>query len=265
MVLRRLLSLVDTVPPDRAVTAHWSAADTVAHLATITAVNVALLGGGGPDLPVPGLNELRAATTVDTIAEMNRQILGRFTERSIPVLAARMRADVQQLLAIAEHIDPLREVSWIGGARMPVAGLLSHLLNELNIHAWDIAQAVDVPWHIDPVDAALFVDVFLAGVTRCGYGRLLDHDRRVRKGRISVTFQPDTGGRLTFALVDGVVVLEPVDPWPDVRLRYDPATFNLMLFGRVSRVWAVLRRKVSVSGRRPWLLPTFMATMRLPS
>jgi hypothetical protein len=38
-----------------------------------------------------------------------------------------------------------------------------------------------------------------------------------------------------------------------------------MLFGRTSQIRAVLSGKVRVSGRRPWLLPAFRRTMRLPS
>ncbi|MDG4775018.1 hypothetical protein [Solwaraspora sp. WMMD792] len=262
---RRLLTLVDGLPADHPVTADWSLADTMAHLATITAMDIALVTGGVPNLPVPEINELRANTTVDTVAEMNRRVLAQFTERDVPALSARIRADVAELTRLADSVDPQHEVSWLGAAQLPVAGLYSHLLNEMNIHAWDIARSVGARWHTDPHQAALFVDVFLAGVTRCGYGRLLDHDRPVRAGRISVTFHPRTGGPTTLALVDGRVLLEPVDPRPDVRLRYDPATFNLMLFGRVGRLRAALGRKVAVGGRRPWLLPTFMSTMRLPS
>jgi len=264
-VLDRLLALVKDAPPDRAVTADWTVADTVAHLSTIAIKDIGLVTGTVPDLPVPGLHELVLGTTVDTVAEMNRQVLRGFTERELPVLTDRLRADVAELTRLAESADPLREVTWLGGARLPLAGLYVHLLNELNIHAWDIARGLGAEWETDPRDAALFVDVFLTEVIRCGYGRLLDHDRPVRPGRISAIFHSHTGDPVTFALIDGRVVLEPTDPRPDIRLRYDPTTFNLMLFGRVNRIRAVLGRKLSVGGRRPWLLPTFMQTMRLPS
>jgi hypothetical protein len=41
--------------------------------------------------------------------------------------------------------------------------------------------------------------------------------------------------------------------------------FSLMMFGRVSKARAVLTRKVTVGGRRPWLLPVFLRTLRVPS
>ncbi|MEV0728065.1 maleylpyruvate isomerase N-terminal domain-containing protein [Polymorphospora sp. NPDC050346] len=264
-VLRRLLALVDGVPPDRAVTAHWTVADTLAHLVSVATIDVALVRDAAPDLPGRPLGDLLTATTVDTVADMNRRILADFTERDVPTLAARLRSDVDELLAATSEVGPLPEVSWLGGARLPMAGLLAHLLNELNIHAWDIARATGARWEIDPRDAALFFDLFLVGVVRCGYGRLVDHDGPVRRGRLSVTFRSTVSPAVTFALTDGLVTVEEPDPRPDVRVSYDPATFGLMLFGRVSRVRAVLAGKLSVGGRRPWLLPTFMATMRMPS
>ncbi|TML33050.1 MAG: maleylpyruvate isomerase family protein, partial [Actinobacteria bacterium] len=145
-VLDRLLALVKDAPPDRAVTADWTVADTVAHLSTIAIKDIGLVTGTVPDLPVPGLHELVLGTTVDTVAEMNRQVLRGFTERELPVLTDRLRADVAELTRLAEGADPLREVTWLGGARLPLAGLYVHLLNELNIHAWDIARGLGAEW-----------------------------------------------------------------------------------------------------------------------
>jgi hypothetical protein len=111
----------------------------------------------------------------------------------------------------------------------------------------------------------MFVNEFIAGVTRCGYGRLLDHDRPVRPGSISVTFHPMVSAPVTLSLTDGKVTVEPTASRPDVRISYDPVVLNLMLFRRMSRLRAVATGNVRVAGRRPWLLPTFMATMRPPS
>lgn len=265
VVLGRLLDLVEDAPPDRAATAHWTVADTMAHLCGVAAMGLSLVRGAAPDLPVPGLLDLRRRTTVDTISVMNAEVLRHFTERRLPVLADRLRADVEEVLRAVGETGPEHEVSWLGGARLPVTGLLAHLLNELNIHSWDIARALGRRWVVDPADAALFVDLFLVDMTRRSYGRLLDRDAPARPGRISVNFRHRFGPEVTLALVDGRVSVEPPDPRPDVRLSFDPATFTLMLFGRVHRVRAVLARKLSVGGRRPWLLPVFLRTMRMPS
>jgi hypothetical protein len=39
----------------------------------------------------------------------------------------------------------------------------------------------------------------------------------------------------------------------------------MMMFGRISRIRAVLTRKIVITGRRPWLMPAFLRTVRLPS
>lgn len=264
-VLERLLDLVDGAPGDRLATADWTVADTLAHLVAVAAKDVALARRVPPDLPVPALAELVGATTVDTVADMNDEILAHYTERRVPQLAARLRADVAALLAATEHEDPGREVTWIGGARVPLEGLLAHLLNELNVHAWDIARALGRPWRTDPRDATQFVEVFIAGAVRCGYGRLLDRDGPVRPGRIAVTFGSRAGEPVTFALTDGLLTLAPPGTRPDVRLSYDPVVFNLMLFGRLGRLRAVATGGLAVGGRRPWLLPAFQKVMRVPS
>jgi len=48
-------------------------------------------------------------------------------------------------------------------------------------------------------------------------------------------------------------------------MSFDPVTFNLMMFGRVSRLRAGLTRKIVVSDRRPWLLPAFLRVVRCPT
>ncbi|MFI9639068.1 maleylpyruvate isomerase N-terminal domain-containing protein [Micromonospora sp. NPDC051925] len=265
VVLGRLLDLVCEAPPDRPATAHWTVADTMAHLCSVAAMGLALVRSAPPDLPVPDLLELRRHTTVDTISVMNAEVLRHFTERRLPVLADRLRADVEEVLRAADEAGPDHEVSWLGGARLPVAGLLAHLLNELNLHAWDIARALGRRWVVDPADAALFVDLFMIGMTRRGYGRLLDRDGPAHPGPISVNFRHRFGPEVTMVLIDGRVTVAPTERRPDVRLSFDPATFTLMLFGRVSRVRAVLGGALRVGGRRPWLLPIFLRTMRLPS
>jgi hypothetical protein len=263
--LSRLLDLTRGAPAGMPVTAGWSVGDTLAHLVTIAAADVALIRGGTPDLPVPGIHDLFADTSVDTVALMNAEILANYLERGVAALGARLKSDVDTIVQLTAVEDPAREVAWLGGSSLPLAGLLAHLLNEFNVHAWDIARARGMVWTADPRDAALFTDVFLAGLVRCGYGKLLEHDGPVRPGRIAVTFRPGVSDPVTFVLTSGRMSLDPLERRPDAVVSYDPVTFNLMLFGRVSRLRAAVTGKVRIGGRRPWLLPEFMRTMRVPS
>ncbi|MFG2049427.1 maleylpyruvate isomerase N-terminal domain-containing protein [Micromonospora sp. NPDC048935] len=261
----RLRALASRVPPDLRATQHWTAADTLAHLCAIAAIDISLVTRAPSWLPVPGLNEARASATVDNLAGVNKIVLSQFTERNPHVLLDRLDQDLRRLLELAADPGAPATVPWLGNGTLPLDGLLAHLLNEMDIHGWDIARAARQPWHTTPQDAALFMDLFLVGIVRHGYGHLLDREGPVRPGRISVTFRSRQSEPVTMALVDGVVRVEPVDPRPDVSLTYDPVTFNRLLFHRVSYPRAVLTGKVRVGGRRPWLLPAFTETMRLPS
>lgn len=156
-------------------------------------------------------------------------------------------------------------MSWLGDAWVPLAGVLAHLLNEPLIHGWDIARATRSPWTISPRDAALFFELFVLGVLRHDYGRLLDNDELPRDRRIAVEFRSRHTAPVTMVLHQGRVSVRRPAPGEDVRLSFDPATLNLMLFGRISKARAALTGKVFVTGRRPWLLPVFLRTVRLPS
>jgi putative sterol carrier protein len=93
---------------------------------------------------------------------------------------------------------------------------------------------------------------------------LLDGGGPARERRIAVEFRSRHTAPVTLVLRDGLVSAEEPGGPTDVRVSFDPATLNLMLFGRISRVRAVLTGKVAVRGRRPWLLPAFLRTVRVP-
>ncbi|MBA9005599.1 maleylpyruvate isomerase N-terminal domain-containing protein [Thermomonospora cellulosilytica] len=262
----RFAGMVESAPdPHAMATADWSVADTAAHVAVISGMYAVIVSEGHAALPVPALAERIPFTTVDTVAGFNEVGLRVHTERDPRVLARRLREDVARILGTTGDLDPAAPVDWLGGSRVPLAGVLAHLLNEFQIHGRDVARALRAPWAVPPGEAALFFDLFLVGVTRYGYGRLLDGAPPPRPGRIAVEFRSRHTVPVTMALTDGRVSVEEPGGPTDVRLSFDPVTLNLMLFGRVGRVRAALTGKVTVRGRRPWLLPVFMRTMRLPS
>ncbi|MBM2618556.1 maleylpyruvate isomerase N-terminal domain-containing protein [Actinoplanes sp. LDG1-06] len=263
--LDRLRTVVGSIPSTRKVTRHWDVGDTLAHVASIAAMDVALLAGRPLDPLVPGLDELVAGSTVDQVKDVNVKVLAHLRERDPAVLLGRLTEDLDELLRMARGADPRTVFPWLGGADLPLDGLLAHLLNEINVHGWDIATAAGRPWHLPAADAAAFFDVFFTGLVASGYGKLLDHDGPPHPGKVVVTFRGSAVRPFTLVLERGRVHLTEVVERPDVRLTYDPVTLDLMLFGRVSRVRAALTGKVRVGGRRPWLLPPFLRTVRLPS
>jgi hypothetical protein len=154
--------------------------------------------------------------------------------------------------------------TWLGDSRVPLSGVLSHLINELQIHGRDIARAARTPWAIPPREAALFFEVFFVELLRHGVGRLLDNDEPPRDRRIAVGFRSDHTRPVTIVLHKGVVSVEEPGGATDARITFDPVTLNQMLFHRVSKPRAVLTGKIAIRGPRPWLLAPFLRTVRCP-
>jgi uncharacterized protein (TIGR03083 family) len=263
-VTRRYAELIADLDPATRATADWTVADTTAHLVTIAWMDNALVGGGLADVPVPELPAWIARTTVDTVDRLNIHVLGHFTERDLPTLTHRLEGEVATLLDVSRLLDPDSASDWLGGSRVPVAGLLAHLVNETLVHGWDIARAVGRRWDMPPDEAARFFDVFLAGVTRHGYGSLQDRDEPKPGRRIAVELRSPHADPVVLVLAGDDVSLGTPGRDVDVVVHYDPGTLALMLFGRIGRVRAA-RSGVRVGGRRPWLLFPFLRAVRFPS
>ncbi|SCL64876.1 TIGR03083 family protein [Micromonospora citrea] len=261
----RFVELVRAAPPQAHATAHWSVADTLAHVGSIAWLYVCLVDPERPLPPVPGFDGLLPETTVDTVADFNDVLLGHLTERDPHLLLDRLQTDVKQFLVACERRRPDETVPWLGGARVPLAGLCAHLVNEVLVHGHDISRATGLPWRIPDPHAALFLELFLAGVVRHGYGRLIDGGAPPSERRIVVEFRSAYAPPLRLLLHRGRVTFAEPDARPDAVVDHEPATLNLMMFGRISRARAVLSGKVRVSGRRPWLLPAFQRKFRTPS
>ncbi|TYK52493.1 maleylpyruvate isomerase family mycothiol-dependent enzyme [Actinomadura decatromicini] len=255
--------LSDVSDPAAMATKDWTVADTAAHVATIARLYTALVRGPGEKLPFDGLDGLRTAT-VDTVADLNEVMLGQFRERDPAAIAAALRADVADVLEVSAGAEPGEQVHWLGGARVPMAGLLAHLLNEIQLHGRDIARASGADWAIPPGDIGMFFELFVAGMTRNGLGHLLDSTAPPPRRRVAVEFRSRYMTPVTIVLQDRRVFVEEPGGDVDVRLTFDPPALSLMLFGRISKARALLSGRVVVRGRRPWLLPVFMRTVRFP-
>ncbi|WP_242911440.1 maleylpyruvate isomerase family mycothiol-dependent enzyme [Actinomadura terrae] len=261
----RFAELLLSVPSDTMATDDWTVAETAAHLVTISDAYRRMLGKSGSLSESPVIAEVIPRTTVDTVAQFNDVALAQFTERDLRTLAGRLREDIAAIQRACDDLNPDEPIDWLGGSRVPAAGVLAHLVNELQVHGRDIARATGAHWTILPADAALFFELFLLGVTRHGYGHLLDWNRPEHRGRVAVEFRSRYTRPAVMVLTDGRVTIGHPGRDIDVKVHFDPVYLNLMLFGRVSKARAALTGKVVVWGRRPWLLPVFMRKMRLPS
>lgn len=258
----RFAEMVSAVADAQATaTARWSVAETAAHVVTLAQACSAQIGSG----PATDLDKLARATVVDTVDVFNDVLLARFAERDLGVLSRMVPALTDQILESCAGADPARAIPWLGESEVPLAGVLAHLLNEFQIHGRDIARAAGAQWRVPAPEAAHFFDLFLVGVTDYGYGHLLDGHGPAPRGRIAVEFRSPYTTPVTMAVTDGFVTVERPGGRTDVRLSFDPPALNLMLFGRIGRARAAMTGKVTVRGRRPWILPAFLRIVRLPS
>ncbi|MEU8122555.1 maleylpyruvate isomerase N-terminal domain-containing protein [Spirillospora sp. NPDC049024] len=251
--------------PGATAVGRWSVGEVVAHVAGVAWLNAALLGADVPALPVPGLLDRLRAANVDGINELNDLVLAALPERDPKVLAGMLRDQVAAMTAASADGAADDTVTWVGGSSLPVPGLFAHLQNELLLHGHDLGAAVGRDWRPDAAEAAPFFEMFIFGLARHGTARLLDGGGRPRPRRIAVEFRPDGVAPATLVLQDGRVSLEPPGSAPDVRLTFDPLAMSMMMFGRASRLGTVASGRLKVGGRRPWLLPVFLRTFRVPS
>lgn len=264
----RFADLID--PPDgpapdaSARAGGWTVAETAAHVAAIAWLDVLLLDPGAEPPPIPGLQDWIATSNIEGVHAFNDATLAALPGRDLTALAADLRERVQMMDALAEHRDPSGTVGWLGGARPPVIGLFAHLVNELLQHGHDIARGVGRPWSVPSREASYFFEYFMVGLARNGVGALLDGGGPPRERPVVVEFRSAHTTPVTFVLLRGTLTVEEPGRAPDARVTFDPAALTMMLFGRLSRPRAVLTGGIRVSGRRPWLLPVFLRTVRVP-
>uniref|UniRef100_UPI003F4915DF maleylpyruvate isomerase N-terminal domain-containing protein n=1 Tax=Nocardia suismassiliense TaxID=2077092 RepID=UPI003F4915DF len=258
----RFADLVHAAPsPAAMVTADWSVAEMTAHVTAIAWMYSSRLATRGAAPPNSSVADLIPTVTIDTVAEFNELTLRQFTERRPEVLTNRLLTNVDDVLRFAELLPADMPVPWLGDSRIPIAGVLAHLLNELLVHGHDIGTALRLPWTMPTTDAALFMDLFLFNVMESPGLLLPPHrDRKVSVELLSKHTRP-----VKVVLHQGKLSVEPANGRCDVRVRFDPPGMDLMLFGRLSRVRAALTGKVLVTGRRLWLLPGFLRVVRLPT
>jgi hypothetical protein len=244
----------------------WSVAETAAHVLGIVELDLGLVDAA-EEPPSPYLPEVLRqlpSLTVDDINGLNEVVLQHLCDRDPALLADALHVGVDRLLRVTESRDPQEPMPWVGGSKLPLAGLLAHLVNEILLHGYDLGRATGESWPMTSRDAAPFFEFFIAGLARLDVGRLLDGGDRPRERRIAVEFRSPHTTPVTLVLRAGRVTAERPSGSPDVRLRFDPLTMSMMMFGRMSRARAVLTGGVRIGGRRPWLLPVFLKTFRVP-
>ncbi|MFD8733799.1 maleylpyruvate isomerase family mycothiol-dependent enzyme [Streptomyces sp. NPDC059618] len=229
--------------------ATWTVGQAAAHLALANEL-MARIAEGRPRPYGDG--------TPQSLAEANERSLAEFTERRAEPLAAMI---VEQAGACAEALEkgslegpvvtPLGSMS----RRELGAYLLTHMLG----HGYDLARALGRPHMIDRSRAALTLPFLLRAMPRVAEPR----NTAGMNARYAVRLWG--GGAFGVTLTDGVVTVdEEPAARPDCTISIEPVTFLLMALGRQGQVAPILRGRILVRGRKPWLAPRFPGLFTAP-
>ena len=245
--LIRLMPRTDQRIPNSA----WSVAEAAAHLVVVfRAFNDAVRGRLEYWDDRYGEGDIR---TWVRLAEGNARTLAEVADRDDPrALARHLREAVHAFLSAtaARTPDSTIPTPWYGADRTRVLGCMTCLvLGELVVHGYDIALALNRPWHIDPDDARrIIAGVFTHMIP-------LTVNPETTKG-LRASYQIDvTGGpRFIVRFDDGTASVEPAGSGSvDCHLVGDPVTMLLFGYGRIGQWGKIASGKLRAWGRKPWL------------
>lgn len=240
----------------------WSVAQVAAHVGATVALDIYAATG---ELVAPALADLiekgNEAGAIDDVGVINNLALEREPERDLALLADRVTERVAYLLDATATLDGAERVRWLGDATLTVTGILAHLLEELLVHGFDIAQTDKQPWSIPSPAVAPVFDLFLMDLAS-NLHAFEPATADPKRGRFAIEFR--LAGTTPVVLVYDGTQLTTQEPGRrvDVRVSGDPAVLLLvMMMERIGRLGPLLRRQVTVFGPRPWrlrLLEQFM-------
>lgn len=265
LVLPRIVDLVRSATrPEAVAVGEWRVVDVAAHLSHVAAGELMVANTIGQDagLGLPVEDDL-----VEAASRFNSASLGGDGERDPSVLAERIHKSVNEFLESMATTRGDEEVGWLGGLVLPSSCLVTHLLEELLIHGFDMSRAQKDRWEMDPGHAAL------------GFGFFLDVLRLCPPTMRSFFVNPEKGaelqacldlrmrgGRRDFIIFEGgsVWVEAPSERTIDCHIFIDPRIAMLAGFGRISSTRAALSGRIVAWGRRPLLALKFPHLIRNP-
>jgi uncharacterized protein (TIGR03083 family) len=238
----RFVRLLRTVEdPSRNAIGHWDIGQLAAHVSHLFSMYPALARGEGSPID----NHRRMGEHWDRGLEEDRL-------RNPVALADRIEESTDHFIAAADVNGWDRIVDWHGGIKTPVAGIAGFLVNECEIHGFDVAQAEDRRWTVDPGHARYIIDAHMPVLPYFTRDSTIDG--------LNAVFQLDVrGGSTTYFIVrDGDLTIDTDRPSRvDCRISADPVEYLLVGYGRKSQWGPLLTGKILAIGRKPWLGLTF--------
>lgn len=239
----RVSSLVRSAEhPTAPAVGEWDLTDTAVHLSHALDAITAMARGGGPLIG-----------DIGELTDLTRMLVRGEEQRDLRAVADRIDASVAGFLDVAAAEGPDAKEWLTPGTRMPMSGLVCHVLNELVVHGRDIALADGKPWPIERPQAGLVVTGFLFRALG-NLGAAVVNQEAAAGVRVSLDARVRGGGRATLRFDDGDLAVEATSGGPvDCRLSVDPGAFLLVAWDRQSQWAPIARGQLLAWGRRPWL------------
>lgn len=227
----------------------WTVAETAAHVfVVLTGFSAAITGEMQALTPEQYLD----ADFPTRLAAVNGATIAMVDHTDATRLADVITAVAQQFLEVIATADPQMECAtpWYGPGRTRTVDCLTALaLGELTVHGHDIATGTGRPWPISAEHAKLIVGTVCPEMSplvvrpEAGSGEAVTYEVRLR----------DKGPRYVIRVADGTAEVRAVGGPVDCVISADPATYLLVVYGRMPLGQALLRGGVLAWGRRPWL------------
>lgn len=253
-VASSFVELIRASPSAAPVLRRWSAVDVAYHLTLVLSADTEALRLGS--LPT-------AELTPAAVAVMNAAHLAEDHERDMDALADRVEGMVDEFLRVSA--SPSADVvPWLGGVMLPASAVACHLLEELLVHGFDLARAVDHSWRIEPAHAALAIGGGAIPIINAAPPLAFVRTHRAAGFRARIELRLRGHGRFTFVFDDGLRVVAGCLDDVDAHLSADPTCALLLMLGRTRPLRALRSGKVFAWGRRPARLPRMLQVMTPP-
>jgi len=251
-VARLIRSLPDPSVPTLGV---WDAGQLAAHMAHVFEVDLGLIRG----LPSP-------LADLDDLAVLTQALVRDEPPVDLEALATRVEVASGQFLAEAALLQGDEIRTWLGGAKVPVTALASHIISENMLHGVDMSAATGRPWPILRSDASLaFLGFICPLVSALDKPRYAVDQERAAGLRACFDVRLRGGGRAFFVFSDGTLSIEgPSDRRVDCHLWMDPRAVMLLAWGRTSLPVAMAKGQIVPWGRRAWLAPRLPGLIATP-
>ena len=245
---RRFAELIRSVRnPDKPALGHWTVRDVTVHASHVFSILPTLVDGERS--PVKDHLKMSEVWNVRVLED---------GERDMNVIADRIEYSTKEWIDKATPEMWMRDVLWHGDIPMPVYALSGILINEAEVHAYDIALAEDREWKISRQKAIESTVGLLPGLPAFV-------DEAAAKGlNANFELQLRGGPRMYITIVDGALSIDATPKRVDVHVSADPVEYLLIGFGRKSQWPAIATGKVVAWGRKPWLALKFAKLFHSP-